>query len=177
MVKLHEQIFRDAQQSILATRMRTEDMLPICPVMDEIGFFSLEVWGGATFDVALRYLNEDPWIRLQRMKEALPKTPVQMLLRGMNIVAYRHFPADVVRKFIHFAKQDGCDYFRVFDALNDLRNMELPIKAVKAEGGHAQGALSYTISPIHTVEKYIEDFIKLEAMGRSEEHTSELQSH
>ncbi|HDL85045.1 MAG TPA: pyruvate carboxylase subunit B [Candidatus Acetothermia bacterium] len=165
MVKLHEQIFRDAQQSILATRMRTEDMLPICPVMDEIGFFSLEVWGGATFDVALRYLNEDPWIRLQRMKEALPKTPVQMLLRGMNIVAYRHFPADVVRKFIHFAKQDGCDYFRVFDALNDLRNMELPIKAVKAEGGHAQGALSYTISPIHTVEKYIEDFIKLEAMG------------
>ena len=165
MVKLHEQIFRDAHQSILATRMRTEDMLPICPVMDDIGFFSLEVWGGATFDVALRYLNEDPWNRLQELKEALPNTPVQMLLRAMNLVAYHPFPVDVVKKFIHFARKDGCDYFRIFDALNDLRNMEIPIKAVKEEGGHAQGALSYTISPVHTVGRYVEDFKKLEEMG------------
>lgn len=164
-VKLHDQTFRDAHQSILATRMRTEDMLPICPVMDEIGFFSLEVWGGATFDVPLRYLNEDPWERLRKMKEALPNTPLQMLLRAMNLVAYRHFPDDVVRKFIHYAKKNGCDYFRIFDALNDLRNMEVPINAVKEEGGHAQGALSYTISPVHTVDKYVKDFKKLETMG------------
>ena len=165
MVKLHEQIFRDAHQSLIATRMRTEDMLPICPVMDQIGYFSMEVWGGATFDVAIRYLNEDPWERLKKLREALPNTPLQMLERGMNVVAYRNFPDDIVKKFIYYAKKDGIDYFRIFDALNDLRNLEMPIKYVKEVGGHAQGALSYTVSPVHTVERYIEDFKKLESMG------------
>ncbi|MCG2825095.1 MAG: pyruvate carboxylase subunit B, partial [Thermoplasmatales archaeon] len=165
MVQLHEQIFRDAHQSILATRMRTEDMLPICSVIDQVGFFSLEVWGGATFDVPIRYLNEDPWERLKKMKEALPNTPLQMLERAMNIVAYWNFPDDIVKKFIYYAKKDGCDYFRVFDALNDLRNMKVPIEAVKEVGGHAQGSLSYTISPVHTVERYVKDFKQLEKMG------------
>ena len=165
MVQLHEQIFRDAHQSILATRMRTEDMLPICPTIDKIGFFSLEVWGGATFDVPIRYLNEDPWERLKKMKEALPNTPLQMLERAMNIVAYWNFPDDLVKKFIYYAKKDGCDYFRIFDALNDLRNMKVPIEAVKEVGGHAQGSLSYTISPVHTVERYVKDFKQLEKMG------------
>ena len=165
MVQLHEQIFRDAHQSLIATRMRTEDMLPICPVMDQIGYFSMEVWGGATFDVAIRYLNEDPWERLKKLREALPNTPLQMLERGMNIVAYKNFPDDIVKKFIYYAKKDGVDNFRIFDALNDLRNLEMPIKYVKEVGGHAQGALSYTVSPVHTVERYIEDFKKLESMG------------
>ena len=165
MVQLHEQIFRDAHQSILATRMRTEDMLPICPVIDRIGFFSFEVWGGATFDVPIRYLNEDPWERLKKMKSALPNTPLQMLERAMNIVAYWNFPDDIVKKFIFYAKKDGCDYFRVFDALNDLRNMKVPIEAVKEVGGHAQGSLCYTISPVPTVERYVKDFKQLEKIG------------
>ncbi len=157
--------FRDAHQSLLATRMRTEDMLPIAEKMDKIGFFSMEVWGGATFDVPIRYLNEDPWERLRKLKEAMPNTPMQMLERAMNIVAYWNFPDDIVIKFIELAKKNGCDYFRIFDAVNDLRNMEVPIKTVKKVGGHAQGALCYTISPVHTVEKYVEDFKKLEKMG------------
>ncbi|MEA2054939.1 MAG: pyruvate/oxaloacetate carboxyltransferase [Candidatus Thermoplasmatota archaeon] len=165
MVQLHEQVLRDAHQSLIATRLRTEDMLPICPVMDQIGYFSMEVWGGATFDVCIRYLNEDPWERLKKLKEALPNTPLQMLERAMNIVAYKNFPDDVVEKFIYHAKKDGIDYFRIFDALNDLRNLEKPIKYVKEVGGHAQGSLSYTVSPVHTVERYIEDFKKLESMG------------
>jgi len=165
MVQLHDQTLRDGHQSLLATRMRTEDMMPIAKKMDEVGFFSLEVWGGATFDVPIRYLNEDPWDRLRKLKEAMPNTPLQMLERAMNIVAYWNFPDDVVKKFIHYAKKNGCDYFRIFDALNDLRNMEIPIKAVKEEGGHAQGCLSYTISPIHTVERYIQQFKSLEGLG------------
>ncbi len=165
MVQLHEQIFRDAHQSILATRMRTEDMLPICDRIDKIGFFSFEVWGGATFDVPIRYLNEDPWVRLNKLKEAMPNTPLQMLERAMNIVAYWNFPDDIVQKFIRFAKNNGCDYFRIFDALNDLRNMKVPIESVKEVGAHAQGCLSYTISPVHTVEHYIEQFKELERMG------------
>lgn len=165
MVQIHDQTLRDAHQSLLATRMRTEDMLPIAEKMDQVGFFSLEVWGGATFDVPIRYLNEDPWDRLRKLKEAMPNTPLQMLERAMNIVAYWNFPDDVVKKFIYFAKKNGCDYFRIFDALNDLRNMKVPIETVKEVGGHAQGCLSYTISPIHTVEKYIQDFKELERMG------------
>jgi len=165
MVQLHDMTFRDAHQSLLATRMRTEDMLPIAEKMDKIGFFSMEVWGGATFDVPIRYLNEDPWERLRKLKEAMPNTPMQMLERAMNIVAYWNFPDDIVIKFIELAKKNGCDYFRIFDAVNDLRNMEVPIKTVKKVGGHAQGALCYTISPVHTVEKYVEDFKKLEKMG------------
>jgi len=137
MVKLTELIFRDAHQSLIATRMRTEDMLPACPLLDQIGYYSMEVWGGATFDVAIRYLNEDPWERLKKLREALPNTPLQMLERAMNIVAYRNFPDDIVEKFIYYAKKDGIDIFRIFDALNDLRNLEVPIKAVKKVGGRA----------------------------------------
>ncbi len=165
MVKLTELVLRDGHQSLLATRMRTEDMLPIAEKLDQVGYFSLEVWGGATFDVPIRYLNEDPWERLRALKKAMPNTPMQMLERAMNIVAYRNFPDDVVKKFIYLAKKNGCDYFRIFDALNDLRNMEVPIKSVKQVGGHAQGSLCYTISPVHTVERYVEQFQKLERMG------------
>lgn len=165
MVQITELVFRDAHQSILATRMRTEDMLPIAEVIDQIGFFSLETWGGATFDVCLRYLAEDPWERMRKLKEHMPNTPQQMLERAMNIVAYRNFPDDIVKKFIQLARKNGVDYFRIFDALNDLRNMETPIKVTKEVGGHAQGTLCYAISPVHTVEYYIEQFKKLEKMG------------
>ena len=165
MVQLHDQSFRDAHQSILATRMRTEDMLPIAEKMDQVGWFSMEVWGGATFDVPIRYLNEDPWDRLKTLKKAMPNTPMQMLERAMNIVAYHNFPDDIVIKFIQLAKKNGCDNFRIFDAVNDLRNMEVPMKAAKDAGGHVQACLCYTISPVHTVEKFVNDFMKLEKMG------------
>jgi len=165
MVQLHEMIFRDAHQSMLATRMRTEDMIPIAEKLDEIGFFSMEVWGGATFDVPIRYLNQDPWERIRLLKKAMPNTPMQMLERAMNIVAYWNFPDDVVKKFITLAKKNGVDYFRIFDALNDLRNMETPMKQVREDGGHVQACLSYTISPVHTVDYFVEKFIALEKMG------------
>ena len=165
MVQIHDQTLRDAHQSLLATRMRTEDMLPIAEKIDQVGFFSLEVWGGATFDVPIRYLNEDPWDRLRLLKEAMPNTPLQMLERAMNIVAYWNFPDLMVEKFVYAAKKNGCDYFRIFDALNDLRNMKVPIEKVKAAGGHAQGCLSYTISPVHTVELYIKQFVELQKYG------------
>ena len=165
MVQIHEMILRDAHQSILATRLRTEDMLPIADKLDQVGFFALETWGGATFDVSIRYLNQDPWDRIRQLKKAMPNTPMQMLERAMNIVAYWNFPDDIVNKFIYLAKKNGVDNFRIFDALNDLRNMEIPIKAVKENGGHVQACLSYTISPIHTVEYFIDNFKKLEKMG------------
>jgi len=165
MVQLHEMILRDGHQSLLATRMRTEDMLPIAEKLDEVGFFSLEVWGGATYDVCIRYLNQDPWDRLNKLKKAMPNTPLQMLERAMNIVAYWNFPDDVVKKFIYMAKKNGCDYFRIFDALNDLRNMKVPMQAVKENGGHVQACLSYTISPIHTVDYFVDKFIELKKMG------------
>ncbi|MEW5937817.1 MAG: pyruvate/oxaloacetate carboxyltransferase [Candidatus Thermoplasmatota archaeon] len=165
MVQLTDLIFRDAHQSLLATRMRTEDMLPIAPKMDEVGFFALEVWGGATFDVPIRFLSEDPWERLRKLKEAMPHTPTQMLERAMNIVAYWNFPDDIVIKFIECARRNGCDVFRVFDALNDLRNMRVPIETVKEVGGHAQGCISYTISPVHTAERFVTTLLELERMG------------
>jgi len=165
MVQLHEMILRDGHQSLLATRMRTEDMLPIAEKIDQVGFFSLEVWGGATYDVCIRYLNQDPWERLYKLKKAMPNTPLQMLERAMNIVAYWNFPDDVVKKFIYFAKKNGCDYFRIFDALNDLRNMKVPMQAAKENGGHVQACLSYTISPIHTVDYFVDKFIELKKMG------------
>ncbi|ENO11974.1 pyruvate carboxylase subunit B [Thermoplasmatales archaeon SCGC AB-539-C06] len=165
MVQLHEMILRDAHQSMLATRMRTEDMLPISEKLDQVGFFAMEVWGGATFDVAIRYLNQDPWERIRKLKKAMPKTPMQMLERAMNIVAYRNFPDDIVKKFVYLAKKNGVDYFRIFDALNDLRNMEIPMKAVKENGGHVQACLSYTISPVHTVDYFVNRFKELERMG------------
>ena len=165
LVKLHELILRDAHQSMLATRMRTEDMLPIAEKLDQVGYFALEVWGGATFDVSIRYLNQDPWERIRLMKKALPNTPTQMLERAMNIVAYRNFPDDAVKKFIYLSKKNGVDNFRIFDALNDIRNLEVPMKAVKENGGHVQACLSYTISPVHTVDYFVERFIKLSKMG------------
>ena len=165
MVKLHEMILRDAHQSMLATRMRTEDMLPIAGKLDQVGFFSLEVWGGATFDVSIRYLNQDPWDRIRQLKAAMPNTPMQMLERAMNIVAYWNFPDDIVKKFIYLAKKNGVDYFRIFDALNDIRNMKTPMEAVKENGGHVQACLSYTISPIHTVDYFVTRFEKLSKMG------------
>ena len=165
MVQLHEMILRDAHQSMLATRMRTEDMLPIADKLDSVGFFSLEVWGGATFDVSIRYLNQDPWERIRQLKKAMPNTPMQMLERAMNTVAYWNFPDDVVKKFIFLAKKNGVDYFRIFDALNDLRNMETPMKAVRENGGHVQACLSYTISPVHTVDYFVDKFKELEKIG------------
>ena len=165
MVQLHEMVLRDGHQSLLATRMRTEDMLPIAEKLDNIGFFSLEVWGGATYDVCIRYLNQDPWDRLRALKKAMPNTPLQMLERAMNIVAYWNFPDDTVKKFIYFAKKNGVDYFRIFDALNDLRNMKTPMQAAKENGGHVQACLSYTISPIHTVDYFVQRFETLAKMG------------
>jgi oxaloacetate decarboxylase alpha subunit len=145
--------------------MRTEDMLPIAERMDEVGFHSVEVWGGATFDTALRFLREDPWERLRELKKRFKKTPLQMLLRGQNVVGYRHYADDVVETFCRLAVKNGMDIFRIFDALNDLRNLETAIKAVKASGGHAQGTVCYTISPVHTTETYVKQAKQLEEMG------------
>jgi len=139
----------------MATRMRTDTMLQIAKKIDQVGFFSLEMWGGATFDVAIRYLSEDPWERIRQLKRHVKRTPFQMLLRGQNVVGYRNYPDDVVTKFVEKAAENGIDIFRVFDALNDVRNMEVAIKSVKKEGKHAQGSICYTISPVHTIEYYV----------------------
>lgn len=147
---------RDAHQSLIATRMRTEDMLPICEKIDKIGYHSLEMWGGATFDSMMRFLDEDPWERVEMLKEAMPKTPFQMLLRGSNIVGYRQFPDDVLESFVKEAVKVGIDIFRIFDALNDVRNMETAMKFVKREGGHVQASICYTLSPFHNNEKFVE---------------------
>jgi len=154
-VKITDTTFRDAHQSLMATRMRTESMLPIAQKIDQVGFHSLEVWGGATFDVCIRYLSEDPWERLRQLKKSTKKTPLQMLLRGQNLVGYRNYPDDVVKKFVEKAAENGIDVFRVFDALNDTRNLETAIKTVKKVGKHAQGTVCYTISPIHTIQYYL----------------------
>mgnify|MGYP001031054599 CR=1 FL=1 len=143
----------------MATRMRTDAMLPIAQKIDRVGFFSLEMWGGATFDVCIRYLAEDPWERIRTLKQHVEKTPLQMLLRGQNVVGYRNYPDDIVIKFVEKAAENGIDIFRVFDALNDIRNMEVAIKTVKKVGKHAQGTISYTISPVHTTRYYV-DFAK-----------------
>ncbi len=163
-IRLIETAFRDAHQSLLATRMRTRDMLPIAEEMDKVGFFSLECWGGATFDTCIRYLNEDPWERLRDIKELVKKTPLQMLLRGQNLVGYKHYPDDVVREFVEKSYENGVDVFRIFDALNDVRNMEMSIKVAKEQGAHVQGTISYTTSPYHTIEKYVELVKELEAL-------------
>ncbi|MEJ5273411.1 MAG: sodium-extruding oxaloacetate decarboxylase subunit alpha [Spirochaetota bacterium] len=156
---------RDAHQSLIATRLKTEDMLPIAPVMNSVGFFSMEVWGGATFDTAIRFLNEDPWQRLRQLKAVLPDTPLQMLLRGQNLVGYRHYADDIVENFIFKAAEYGIDIFRIFDALNDLRNLEKAIETVKKVGKHAQGTISYTISPVHTIETFVQNAKDLKNMG------------
>src|SRR5438132_11023374 len=164
-VTITDPTMREAHPSLLATRMRTEDMLPISPAMDEAGFHSVEVWGGATFDTALRFLREDPWERLRELKKRFKKTPLQMLLRGQNVVGYRHYADDVVEKFCQLAVKNGMDIFRIFDAVNDLRNLETAIKAVKRAGGHAQGTVCYTISPVHTPDMYAKQAKQLVDMG------------
>ncbi len=164
-IKITDTILRDAHQSLIATRMRTEDMLPICDRLDRVGFASLEVWGGATFDACVRFLKEDPWERLRRLREALPNTPLQMLLRGQNLLGYRHYADDVVRAFVARAADNGMDIFRIFDALNDVRNLQVSIEAVKAAGKHAQGAICYTTSPIHTLERFVELGLAMQGMG------------
>ncbi len=158
-------VLRDAHQSLFATRMRLDDMLPIAEKLDQIGFWSLESWGGATFDSCIRYLGEDPWDRIRQLKKAMPNTPQQMLLRGQNLLGYRHYADDVVAKFVERAATNGVDVFRIFDAMNDPRNLESAIKAVKACGKHAQATLSYTTSPVHTTDMWVDYAKVLEDLG------------
>jgi len=164
-IEITDVTLRDAHQSLLATRMRTEDMLPICEQLDAIGFWSLEVWGGATFDACVRFLKEDPWERLRQLRSALPNTRLQMLLRGQNLLGYRHYADDVVEAFVTAAAENGIDVFRVFDALNDLRNLEVAMKAVRKAGKHAQGTICYTTSPVHTAELFAEQAKALRDLG------------
>lgn len=165
--KIHvtELVLRDGHQCHIATRMRTEDMLPICSKLDAIGFWSLEAWGGATFDACVRYLKEDPWVRLQKLRKALPNTRIQMLLRGQNLLGYRHYSDDVVRAFVQKSADNGVDVFRIFDALNDTRNLKVSVEAVKKAGKHAEGTISYTTSPVHDVAHFVDIAKELEAMG------------
>ena len=163
-VKIIETVLRDAHQSLLATRMRTRDMLEVVEQLDKIGYFSLEMWGGATFDSCIRYLNEDPWQRLRDIKKRMKNTYAQMLLRGQNLVGYRHYSDDVVEKFVTKSYENGIDVFRIFDAVNDIRNMELSIKVAKKLGAYVQGTVCYTLSPVHTVEKYVELATQLEEL-------------
>ena len=158
-------VLRDAHQSILATRVRLEDMLPIAPKLDQVGFWSVESWGGATFDACIRYLGEDPWERIRALKKAMPNTRQQMLLRGQNLLGYRHYADDVVEKFVERAAINGVDVFRVFDAMNDPRNLQTALQAVKRQGKHAQGTISYTTSPVHTLEMWVDLAKQIEDMG------------
>ncbi|WP_417791181.1 sodium-extruding oxaloacetate decarboxylase subunit alpha [Stutzerimonas xanthomarina] len=158
-------VLRDAHQSILATRVRLEDMLPIAGKLDQVGFWSVESWGGATFDACIRYLGEDPWERIRELKKAMPNTRQQMLLRGQNLLGYRHYADDVVEKFVERAAINGVDVFRVFDAMNDPRNLETALRAVKLQGKHAQGTISYTTSPVHTLEMWVDLAKQIEDMG------------
>jgi len=158
-------VLRDAHQSLFATRLRLEDMLPIAAELDEVGFWSLESWGGATFDACIRYLGEDPWERIRELKKAMPKTPQQMLFRGQNILGYRHYADDVVQKFVERAAHNGIDVFRVFDAMNDMRNLQVALKAVSQVGKHAQGTLSYTLSPVHNIDTWVEMGKRIEDIG------------
>ncbi|MEK7353808.1 MAG: pyruvate carboxylase subunit B, partial [Chloroflexota bacterium] len=164
-VQITDTTLRDAHQSLIATRMRTRDMLPIASKLDKVGFFSLEMWGGATFDTCIRFLNEDPWERLRSLRKEVKNTRLQMLLRGQNLVGYRHYADDVLKEFIRLSVKNGIDVFRIFDALNDLRNMELAIKVAKDYKAHVQGTICYTISPVHTTEKFAEMAKKLEGLG------------
>ncbi|MFH1874416.1 MAG: sodium-extruding oxaloacetate decarboxylase subunit alpha [Pseudomonadota bacterium] len=164
-IAITEVVLRDAHQSLLATRMRTQDMLTIAGKLDKVGYWSLECWGGATFDSCIRFLREDPWERLRQLKKTMPNTRLQMLLRGQNILGYRHYADDVVDKFVERAAANGVDVFRIFDALNDTRNLARAIIATKQANKHAQGTISYTTSPFHTVEKFVELGVELEKMG------------
>ena len=164
-LQITDTILRDAHQSHAATRMRLEDMLPACEVLDEIGYWSIECWGGATFDSCMRFLNEDPWERLRALRKALPKTRLQMLLRGQNLLGYRHYADDMVDAFCAKSIENGIDVVRIFDALNDIRNLEASVRSVKKYGGIVEAALSYTISPVHSQEYFVEKAIILEQMG------------
>ena len=164
-VHVSELVLRDGHQSLIATRLRTDDMLPICSKLDEIGFWSLEAWGGATFDTCVRYLKEDPWERLKKLRKALPNSRIQMLLRGQNLLGYRHYSDDVVRAFVKQAADTGVDVFRVFDAMNDTRNLRVSIEAVKKHGKHAEGTISYTTSPVHDIDYFVAMAKELEVMG------------
>ena len=164
-IRITDTTLRDAHQSLWATRMRTDDILKIASEIDDAGYYSLECWGGATFDVCMRFLRENPWERLRQIKAVCKKTPLQMLLRGQNILGYKHYPDDIVDRFVALACENGMDIFRVFDALNDPRNLEQAIRSVKKWGGHAQGTICYTTSPVHTVKKYVELAKEQEAMG------------
>jgi len=164
-VKITETVLRDAHQSLLATRMSTEEMLPIAEKLDSVGYYSIEAWGGATFDSCMRFLNEDPWERLRKLKNKIKNTPLQMLLRGQNLLGYKHYPDDIVEKFIEKAIENGIDIIRVFDALNDVRNLETSIKATKKYGAHIQGTLVYTVSPVHSIEHYLNVADSLIKMG------------
>jgi oxaloacetate decarboxylase alpha subunit len=160
-----EVVLRDAHQSLFATRMRIDDMLPIAAKLDQIGYWSMESWGGATFDSCIRFLGEDPWDRIREIKKAMPNTPQQMLFRGQNILGYRHYADDVVEKFVERAAFNGIDVFRVFDAMNDMRNLKTALRAVKQVGKHAQGTISYTVSPVHTVDLWVDLARQLEDAG------------
>jgi oxaloacetate decarboxylase alpha subunit len=164
-VYITDTILRDAHQSHAATRMSTADMLPAAQKLDSVGYWSLEAWGGATYDACLRFLNEDPWDRLRKLKAAMPNTRIQMLLRGQNLLAYKNFPDDVVDMFVRKAMKNGVDVVRVFDALNDTRNMKTAMDSVKKYGGHAEAAICYTISPVHTTQYFVDKAAELEGMG------------
>ncbi|AXV64559.1 MULTISPECIES: sodium-extruding oxaloacetate decarboxylase subunit alpha [Pseudoalteromonas] len=164
-LKLTELVLRDAHQSLLATRMRLDDMLPIAEKLDHAGYWSIESWGGATFDSCIRYLGEDPWQRIRELKAAMPNTKQQMLLRGQNLLGYRHYADDVVEKFVERAHKNGVDVFRIFDAMNDVRNLETAIKAAVKVGAHAQGTISYTVSPVHTLDMWLKLAKQLEELG------------
>ena len=164
-IKMTELVLRDAHQSLFATRLRLDDMLPIAQELDNIGYWSLEAWGGATFDSCIRFLGEDPWVRLRELKKACPKTPLQMLLRGQNLLGYRHYADDVVERFVERCVANGMNVFRVFDALNDPRNMKAALQAVRKFGGHAQGTLSYTTSPVHTMQTWLDTTEQLLEIG------------
>ncbi|MBU1508751.1 pyruvate carboxylase subunit B, partial [Myxococcota bacterium] len=165
MVKITETILRDAHQSLIATRLRIEDMIPALELLDSMGYHSLEVWGGATFDSCMRFLAEDPWERLRTIRKAVKKTKLQMLLRGQNLVGYRHYADDVVDRFVELAAKNGIDIFRIFDALNDVRNMEQAIRAAVKTGKHVQGTISYTLSPVHTEDLFVTFAKELKGLG------------
>ena len=168
-VKIVDTCLRDGHQSLLATRLTTEDILPVATLLDKAGYYALEVWGGATFDACLRFLNEDPWERLRAIRKACPNTKLQMLFRGQNILGYRHYSDELVEKFVEKSLENGIDIIRVFDALNDLRNLKSAVDATnkykKQFGGHCQIALSYTTSPVHTIDYYVNLAKEVEKMG------------
>ena len=164
-IGITETVLRDAHQSLIATRMSTEEMIPILPELDKVGFHSLECWGGATFDACLRFLNEDPWDRLRTIRHLCPKTKLQMLFRGQNMLGYRHYADDVLDYFVQRSVANGIDVIRIFDALNDLRNLERAIKAAKKEGAHAQVGISYTTGPVFTNEYYIDYAKRIQEAG------------